>query len=52
MYYKETVIEGVTYYQLTPNGELYEVSNKVLTQRLSELREMCEHLRERIRQGD
>lgn len=36
MYYKESILNGVLYYQHTVNGAWYSVSNETLTQRLNE----------------
>lgn len=52
MYYKETIINGITYYQSIPNGEYKEVSNKKLTERITQLKQVIADLERTIRQGD
>jgi len=52
MYYKESVINGKTYYKISPQGDWILLSNKVLTERCYELNQVIADLRKRISQGD
>ena len=38
MHYEEKVIDGATMYRTTPEGNWFEVSNRVLTERIMDLR--------------
>ena len=48
MYYKETIINGVLYFKITPNGEWKEVSKETLSKRVVEAEAKVKELNEFI----
>jgi hypothetical protein len=48
MYYTEKLINGILYYQLTPNGEWQEVKKEHLSERVVKAEKKVNELRELI----